>query len=199
MKTRKPVQKRSSQTVEKIKNAAKELFFSKGLQNTSSNEIAAHGGVSIGSFYSYFKDKDQLFREILEEIKDQGIITSLENLENKIDDAVEDVFRELIKDVWLSHDFSADFHRDTAMMRLKDEKTKELYHLWQQKSISLMKSYLENFEDEILVRNLDLASQIVLTTIEEFSHSLRFERLEEDPSEIIEEIVTMLCRYLFKK
>jgi AcrR family transcriptional regulator len=80
MKVREPIQKRSKKTAEKIMDSARELFLSKGIQGTSSNEIAAHAGVSIGSFYSYYKDKDQLFREILSEIKDTGILKSLKEL-----------------------------------------------------------------------------------------------------------------------
>jgi AcrR family transcriptional regulator len=63
---RKPVQPRSIQTREKILEAALELFCEKGYFKTTTNEIARRAGVSIGSLYSYFSDKDTLFFEILE-------------------------------------------------------------------------------------------------------------------------------------
>ena len=63
---RKPRQKRSIETKEKIVSAAYQLFCEKGYYNTTTNEIAQVANVSIGSLYSYFKDKDTIFLEILE-------------------------------------------------------------------------------------------------------------------------------------
>lgn len=64
--TRKPQQKRSKLTADKILDTALKLFCEKGYYNTTTNEIAKEAGISIGSLYSYFKDKDTIFQEILE-------------------------------------------------------------------------------------------------------------------------------------
>ena len=63
---RKPKQVRSVKTKEKILDAAYQLFCSKGYYKTTTNEIAKVADVSIGSLYSYFKDKDTILLEILE-------------------------------------------------------------------------------------------------------------------------------------
>ena len=63
---RKPKQVRSVKTKEKILDAAYQLFCSKGYYKTTTNEIAKVAYVSIGSLYSYFKDKDTILLEILE-------------------------------------------------------------------------------------------------------------------------------------
>lgn len=60
-KVRIPKQKRSIEIKNKIKRTAQELFSEKGYYNTSSNDIVKAAGVSIGAFYSYFKDKKALF------------------------------------------------------------------------------------------------------------------------------------------
>jgi AcrR family transcriptional regulator len=62
---RKPKQKRSINTKEKILDTAYKLFCEKGYYSTTTNEIARVADVSIGSLYSYFKDKDTIFLEIL--------------------------------------------------------------------------------------------------------------------------------------
>ena len=54
---RTPQQKRSEETRKRIIAAAERLFSEKGYYNTNSKEIAKAANVSIGSFYSYFKDK----------------------------------------------------------------------------------------------------------------------------------------------
>lgn len=63
---RKPVQTRGIRTRERILDAALALFCEKGYYKTTTNEIAQRAQVSIGSLYSYFKDKDTICLEILE-------------------------------------------------------------------------------------------------------------------------------------
>src|SRR2546423_12720056 len=66
-----PKQARSRQTKEKIINAAIELFEERGYEKTTSNDIAAAAGVSVGSFYVYFTDKRQLLLTIFDRLADE--------------------------------------------------------------------------------------------------------------------------------
>lgn len=65
-KRRIPKQDRSIQNRDKILDAGLKLFSEKGYYDTTTNEIAKVAGVSIGSLYSYFKDKDAIFLNILD-------------------------------------------------------------------------------------------------------------------------------------
>lgn len=56
---RKPVQARSKQTVERVLAAAAHVFSERGYGATT-NHVAELAGVSIGSLYQYFPDKDAL-------------------------------------------------------------------------------------------------------------------------------------------
>jgi AcrR family transcriptional regulator len=62
---REPQQSRSINMKEKILETALTLFSEKGYYQTSTNEIAKTAGVSIGSLYSYFQDKDTIFLKIV--------------------------------------------------------------------------------------------------------------------------------------
>src|SRR5215210_546954 len=66
-----PKQARSRQTKEKIIKAAIELFQERGYEKTTSNDIAAAAGVSVGSFYVYFTDKRQLLLTIFDRLADE--------------------------------------------------------------------------------------------------------------------------------
>ena len=59
-----PRQQRSQQTVDRIVEAAARVFNEAGYLGTTTNEIAAEAGVSIGSLYQYFPNKDALLIEI---------------------------------------------------------------------------------------------------------------------------------------
>ena len=66
-----PKQARSKQTKEKIVQAAIRLFQQRGYEKTTSNDIAAQAGVSVGSFYVYFTDKRQILFTIFDRLADE--------------------------------------------------------------------------------------------------------------------------------
>ena len=55
-----PVQARSSATVDAILEAAARILETEGLEGYTTNAIAARAGVSIGSLYQYFPNKDAI-------------------------------------------------------------------------------------------------------------------------------------------
>jgi AcrR family transcriptional regulator len=59
-----PRQQRSARTVDRILTAAARVFDDAGYRDTTTNEIAATAGVSIGSLYQYFPNKDAILVEI---------------------------------------------------------------------------------------------------------------------------------------
>lgn len=61
-----PQQERSRQTVAWILEAAAELFAERGYARATTNRIAARAGVSIGTLYQYFPNKDALVLALLE-------------------------------------------------------------------------------------------------------------------------------------
>jgi AcrR family transcriptional regulator len=63
---RSPTQARARETVAAILQAAAELFARLGYAHTTTNKVAARAGVSIGSLYQYFPNKDALFLALLE-------------------------------------------------------------------------------------------------------------------------------------
>jgi len=58
------VTKSPSKTREKIVSAAMELFAKKGFDKSTVDEIVAKAGVAKGTFYLYFKSKDDLIKEL---------------------------------------------------------------------------------------------------------------------------------------
>lgn len=48
-----------------IEKAAKELFIKRGFHATSTREIAAHAGVSLGNLYNYYRTKEDLLASII--------------------------------------------------------------------------------------------------------------------------------------
>jgi AcrR family transcriptional regulator len=57
---KKPLQERSRETVAVILEAAARVLEERGLEGYNTNAVAARGGISVGSVYQYFPNKDAL-------------------------------------------------------------------------------------------------------------------------------------------
>ncbi|MFC2061160.1 TetR/AcrR family transcriptional regulator [Elusimicrobiota bacterium] len=72
---------------EKILKIASEIFAKKGFHDTTMDEIATESDVAKGTLYNYFKDKEDLYTEVL--------IFLTRGLENIVDEAADSD-----KDLW---------------------------------------------------------------------------------------------------
>ena len=61
---RQPKQLRSRMMVEVTVEAARQVFSEHGFEAATTNQIAARAGISIGSLYQYFPNKDALILEV---------------------------------------------------------------------------------------------------------------------------------------
>jgi AcrR family transcriptional regulator len=61
---RRPVQARSKAMVERILEAATQVLARGGYAQMSTNRVAEAAGVSVGSLYRYFSDKEEIFETL---------------------------------------------------------------------------------------------------------------------------------------
>ncbi|WP_202968847.1 MULTISPECIES: TetR/AcrR family transcriptional regulator [unclassified Pseudonocardia] len=67
---REPRQERSRRMVERIVEAGREVLVARGYDGASTNRIAEAAGISPGSLYQYFPDKDAVLAEVLDRYLD---------------------------------------------------------------------------------------------------------------------------------
>jgi AcrR family transcriptional regulator len=65
---------------DEIMDAALDLFIEKGFAATRLDDVAKKAGVSKGTLYLYFSDKEDLFRKVVE----NGMVPQVKNLEDVI-------------------------------------------------------------------------------------------------------------------
>jgi AcrR family transcriptional regulator len=68
-----PLQERSKQTVDAIIGAAAHILKKQGPEKFSTNSIADKAGVSIGSIYQFFKNKDGISDELINRLLDKNL------------------------------------------------------------------------------------------------------------------------------
>ncbi len=72
-------------------DAARELFYSLGYEQTSVNTIIEKVGVSKGTFYHYFKSKEDLLDSLVERLTEQIMV----HIEKQLDDPALDAIAKL--------------------------------------------------------------------------------------------------------
>ena len=86
---RRPVQARSRATVDSILAGAAQVLASRGYSATTTNHIADAAGVSIGSFYQYFSDKDDVIRAVATMFAQEALTFSGEHINDGEDEATQ--------------------------------------------------------------------------------------------------------------
>ncbi len=81
-----PTQVRAAQTVDAIVEAATQILQSDGEERLTTNRIAERAGVSIGSLYQYFSDKEAIVEAIAERERDKIVASIVKSL-NEVDPA----------------------------------------------------------------------------------------------------------------
>jgi AcrR family transcriptional regulator len=81
-----PRQQRSRQTVDAILEAATRIFGERGYAGGTTNHIAEQAGVSVGSLYEYFPNKDAILVALAERRLDGMIARVQRHLEAVADD-----------------------------------------------------------------------------------------------------------------
>lgn len=196
-KTRIPQQKRSIETKNRILVAAKDQFAKNGFHKTNTKQIAAAAGVSVGSFYSYFKDKKSLFMDIFQEHIEEKVMRILS--EHRFDPShrKESVYR-LIKAMLDAHDPYPEFHREVLAMRYSDPEVEAVFNEIDRRSQENVQRFIEQFKDALRVTDIPTASRIVTAAVEEVICSITVFGEDDEAERLIDGLADMIHRYLFE-
>jgi AcrR family transcriptional regulator len=92
-----PTQARAAHTVDAIVEAATQILQSDGEDRLTTNRIAERAGVSIGSLYQYFADKEAIVEAIAERERDRIVGVVVKSLSDVNREDFEKVMREVIR------------------------------------------------------------------------------------------------------
>jgi len=191
-------QKRSKATVETLLDATARVLTREGYDRASTNRIAATAGVSVGSLYQYFPNKEalvaalvarhnremlQLLRDALKEVASLDLATAM---------------RELVRAAVDAHLVDSALHRIFAEQVPRMGQLAKIEAL-QRETFLLVRTYLEARRNEISVRDLDSATSICVTTVEALTHEFVINKpdaLDGDRDRFIDEVTRLIVAYL---
>lgn len=197
-----PKQARSKQTKEKIVNAAIRLFQERGYEKTTSNEIAAAAGVSVGSFYVYFNDKRQLLLTIFDRLADELYKNTFDSFrpEHLFDSDIRPRIRQSVAKAITDKQKLSGLHRVICELVLKDGEFAARHKAVVERSISKLHEIISLASKAGLARDIDVdaASFVVHRVVFDLSQDYVTGSCEFDPDRAINALSDMIYCYLFK-
>jgi AcrR family transcriptional regulator len=94
---RKPRQARANETVQAILEGAAQVLEAGGLAAFTTNAVSARAGVSIGTLYQYFADKQALLRSLAERELQTVLANVRRALSGEVDPSIEGRVRAMVR------------------------------------------------------------------------------------------------------
>ncbi|MDZ7881533.1 MAG: TetR/AcrR family transcriptional regulator [Mycobacterium sp.] len=188
-----PRQQRSAQTRRDILDAAARIFGEYGYAAGTTNRIAAAAGVSIGSLYQYFPNKDAILAALSDAHIDAGTTLLAERLHDGLPEALEDLVRLFVRAAIDNHREDPALHRvlfeeaprsAALLARLRDTEARGVAGVTE----------LLRRHPEVRVADAEFAARLTIATVESLVHRLIVAPV--DPAQLEDEVVRLLTGYL---
>jgi AcrR family transcriptional regulator len=192
---KRPSQARSRDTVQVILDAAAQVFEARGWAAATTNRIAERAGVSVGSVYEYFPNKDAIAVSLAERELERERDALLAVLAQADPDDLAGLLRRLVERI-------VDFHaRSPALYRIlfdEADHPPEL-HACVLRSEEAIAHALEAVlrRRRPAVAEPDLAAHLVVQTAESLAHRFVVRGIHDlDRARFVEEVTRLLARYV---
>lgn len=106
-----PRQARSKATVDAVVTAAAQVLIEQGYEGATTMRVAERAGVSIGSLYQYFPNKESLIAVLIERHADQIVTIMEEALGDPENATLEDGLRAIIRAGTTAHHLDPKLHK----------------------------------------------------------------------------------------
>ncbi|NJP88510.1 TetR/AcrR family transcriptional regulator [Nonomuraea sp. FMUSA5-5] len=190
-----PRQVRAELTRRRILEAAAQVFTEYGYAAGTTNRIAEYAGVSIGSLYQYYPNKDAILLELMLAHLDSGEEEAARRQTGELPGTAEGLMRLFVQAAIANH------LEDPRLLRVMVEQAprspellQRVYQFKNERNAhtrDLLRRY-----PEVRVSDLETAARIINATIELVVHQVVAEHEPIDLQRLEDELVAMFTRYL---
>jgi AcrR family transcriptional regulator len=189
-----PRQARARATVEAIVQATARVLVEDGYDQLSTNRVAKRAGVSIGSLYQYFPDKEALVLAVAEQHGD-AILADLKLrlafvADLPLDQALESAIRAFIQVHLVDPELHRVIHFDAHSL------TAARVRQGAMSAQRMVLAALVERREHLLIRDPEAAAHVVVCTVEAVANSLVVGPVGPDIEAIIRETCDLVLRYL---
>lgn len=185
---RKPTQKRSIETKDKIIEAGFELICNDGYYNTDTSKIAKKAGVSTGIVYQYFKNKRDIFLAGLDKYADDIFYPMFDLADFKFDkNDISKTIKNIIKQYIDKHKLSAVAHEEITSMTHSD---KDVAFYFYRREMEMTKNVSEFlYANGFDTNNLQEKVHIIIGLVDNLCHEIVYHKHKELNYDIMTDIV----------
>lgn len=189
-----PKQERSQATVSAILIATTRILTEEGYDKFNTNRVAELAGVSVGSLYQYFPNKESLLYALGEHHANEMAQLAQHHLEDLGDRSILEVLQQIIKAVLAAYAVNPKLYR---ILHQQVPRSEEMRKLDDARIEQMLYAFLALHRDQLRPKNLDITVFIVSHTIK----ALLYDAIADRPNllkngELEQELMSMLSSYL---
>lgn len=188
-----PKQARSRATVDAIVEAGAQVLGRRGWAGFTTNEVAEVAGVSIGSLYQYFPNKQSLTEALRRRHFDDvlGVLESAGEGERSLEDSVE----ALVEGMLAVHGAHPALHRALLEEAPRTGETSAAHEAFDARYRQLYRKIISAHRKRRGSRRDEIAAQVVSAAVEGVVHRAAFSGLLDAPM-WKKELVALVCAYV---
>ncbi len=188
-----PKQARAEATVSVILEAAAQVLLERDYHSTSTNRIAERAGVSVGSIYQYFENKNEIYDAVLERYL-AGLFDRFETVELAQDLSLAEIVERLAMATYSDWSVGPELLR--KLRQAPDASVHEKLADTKRLIVGFIRRTVEERNLAATMRDLDLALPILIDAIEGIFLNARSDMR---PELFVSEISLLSDRYLSLK
>ncbi len=199
MRRKKPVQQRAKITADAILEAAEKIMLEEGYEQANTNRIAEVAGVSIGSLYQYFQDKEAIANSLVEKTISRAAVKARKTLHELLEAPLEKASREI------NTTLLEIFEENEFVLYILPEKLKN--HNKSTVGLALEKfmhftnvSFMEQHQKDFTAEDLDIALHVItVATLKNIENFVRENPTDMTREQFIDQMVRLFVSYMTYK
>lgn len=192
---KRPRQARSKATVEAILEATAGVLVKLGYEKATTNRIADAAGVSVGSLYQYFPNKQALVAALIDRHAEAMMAVMAAKLASGAKVSLPEAARDIVDAMIDAHRINPRLHRVLMEQVPSIGRMRRLREM-SRRVETMVRESLEARSHEIRRDNLTLAAFVIVQAVESLTHVAVLERPEYLNEELKAEITDLVVRYL---
>lgn len=195
---KRPVQARSKATVDAILRGAAQVLQKSGYAGATTDRIAARAGVSVGSLYQYFPNKDAVLVALAQRHIDEGFRLVGRLLVRAVgqDPPLEELLRSFVAAMVALHEHQPALHRvlfeEVPLPASVRRGLRERENAFADELAALLDAHAE-----VHVETAAVTSYVVVHTVDALVHNFILHPPNDiDGDALVDEVVRMLFRHL---
>ncbi|WP_321393852.1 TetR/AcrR family transcriptional regulator [Emcibacter sp.] len=193
-----PKQERALATAEAITQATQQLIIKEGYENATTNRIAKAAGVSVGSLYQYFPNKQAIIKTLIQETVNDAAAQIRNQLRDLMEVPLESALHQIIALLF-------QIYKENAFILIQIiEYVPEMKDFTKNIKLDIYTystnlAFLEQHQDEITVTDYPTALLLIVrSTVHNIECFLTESTTDMTEEQLVNELTRMAVNYLTK-